>query len=335
MSIVRDPVERLHGIFVPLITPLRPDESIDLPSLGRLIDSVLDAGAHGLWLLGTSGEFAGLSVAERRATVEFALEHVGDRAPLVIGVADGSTAGAVAHARHAVAAGARLITVTAPYYYPHTIDEVSAHFRAVKSAAPEADLYLYNIPATVKVRMTVDAVLQLAADGVAQGIKDTQNDLQWDRQLVLSLRERGLDRDFVTFVGTRSLIDAAVFVGADGAIPATGNIVPAVCVAAYEAARAGDPVAAAHAQQVVLRYEALAKVARAGSANAADLSMMKHVLRLRGVIDNATVTAPLRALAEDEVVELANSLAALDLDHSRIAGPTDLRAYRKESHGAG
>jgi 4-hydroxy-tetrahydrodipicolinate synthase len=316
------------------VTPLRRDESVDLPSLGRLIDSVLDAGVHGLWLLGTSGEFAALPVGERRKAVEFALEHVGDRAPLVVGVSDGSTALAIDHARHAVAAGARLITVTPPYYYPHTMDETIAHFRAVKDAVPQTSLFAYNIPQTVKVRMTVDAVLTLAGEGVVQGIKDSQNDLQWDRKLVGSLRERGLDRDFVTFVGTRSLIDAAVFVGADGAIPATGNIAAAACVAAYEAARSGDPVAAAHAQQLVLRYEAVAAVARGGSANAADLSAMKHVLRLRGVIDDATVTAPLRSLTEDEVAELADRLPTLD-----GAAPSypqlQLADIAEESHAAG
>lgn len=317
---------------MPLVTPLHADETVDLGSLGRLIDAVLGAGAHGLWLLGTSGEFAGLPTAQRRVAIEFALEHVGDRAPLVINAADGSTALAIDHARHAAAAGAQLITVTTPYYYPHTMDEAAAHFRAVKGAAPEAALFVYNIPQTVKIRMTVDAVLGLAADGTVQGIKDSQNDLQWDRQLISSLRERGLDRNFVTFVGTRSLIDAAVFVGADGAIPATGNIAAGACVAAYEAARSGDPAAAAHAQQLVLRYEALAQVAKGGSANAADLTTIKHVLRLRGVLEEATVTAPLRPLAAEEIAELESRLKLLDGEHPTSLAPIDLGAYRKEQH---
>jgi 4-hydroxy-tetrahydrodipicolinate synthase len=327
----RDPAGRLHGILVPLVTPLNADESVDLASLGRLIDSVLDAGAHGLWLLGTSGEFAGLPAGQRRAAVEFAVQHVGDRAPLVVNVGDGSTKLAAEHARHAAAVGVRYIAATTPHYYLHSMDEVAAHFTAVKAAAPEVDLFVYNIPSTVKVRITVATVLGLAAEGVVQGIKDTQNDLQWDRELVNGLRERGLDRDFVTFVGTRSLIDASVFVGADGAIPATSNIAPAACVAAYEAARAGDPVAAAQAQHLVLRYESLARVAGGGSTIAADLSAMKHVLRLRGVIDDATTTAPLRPFTDDEVSELASRLAALDGDLAPEAAG-DQPSHRKEIH---
>jgi 4-hydroxy-tetrahydrodipicolinate synthase len=304
----------MHGILVPLVTPLRPDESVDLPSLGRLIDFVLEEGAHGLWLLGTSGEFAGLPATERRRAVEFALAHVGDRAPLVVNVGDGSTALAADHARHAVATGARAITVTPPHYFPHTMDEVAAHFRAVKDAAPRTDLYVYNIPQTVKVRMTVETVVELATDGTVAGIKDSQNDLQWVRRLIIAVRERGLDGTFLTFVGTRSLIDAAVFIGADGAIPATANIAPAFCVAAYESAVSGDPVAAARAQHAVLRYEALAGVARGGSSNAADLSTMKQVLHLRDVISHPTVTAPLRPLTDNEVSELALRLRSLDDD---------------------
>jgi dihydrodipicolinate synthase/N-acetylneuraminate lyase len=101
-------------------------------------------------------------------------------------------------------------------------------------------------------------------------------------------------------------------------------------VAAYESAVSGDAVAAARAQQVVLRYEALAVVATGGSTNAADLSAMKHVLHLRGVIDHPTVTAPLRPLTDDEITELAVRLQRLD----DVAAAAGARSPTQASDGA-
>jgi 4-hydroxy-tetrahydrodipicolinate synthase len=301
----------MHGIFVPLVTPLKPDETVDLPSMARLIDYLLSQGVHGFWLLGTSGEFAAVNSDERRQLVESVLEHVGDRVPVVVNVSDGSTRLAVEHAKHARAVGARWITSTPPYYYPHTMDEVAEHMRVLRCAAPDARLYLYNIPQTVKVRVPVSTIADLAADGTISGIKDSQNDMHFIRDLLLTLQDRGV-KGFRTFAGTRSLIDAAVFIGADGAVPAVSNIAAAECVAAYTAAVAGDVAGARAAQERALRYEALARAAASGSANAATLAAMKEVLRLRGILRSATISAPLRPLAFAEREELAKRLAELD-----------------------
>lgn len=303
----------LRGVLVPMLTPLLPDESADLPSVERLIDYLISSGVHGLWLLGTSGEFAGLAAAERRRVVECTLAHVAGRVPVVVNVGDGSTKLAIEHARHAVACGARRLALTPPHYYLHSMDEVVAHFESVKAAADVAELYVYNIPQTVKVRITVATVAQLAAAGVVEGIKDSQNDLQYLRQLISAVRERGLGGSFRTFAGTRSLIDVAAVLGADGVIPATANVAPAECVTAFEAAVAGDLAEARAAQERVLSFQALAGVAHGGSGNAADLTTMKEILRMRGVIAHSTVTAPLRSLDSGEVELLGKHLADISI----------------------
>jgi 4-hydroxy-tetrahydrodipicolinate synthase len=211
----------------------------------------------------------------------------------------------------ALAAGADALALTPPYYYPHTMDEVQAHYRAVKAVAGDTPLLVYNIPQTVKTKMELGATLQLAMEGTVTGIKDSQNDLQWFRDLMLGVREAGLGESFRGFVGTRSLMDASVLVGAHGVVPGIGNIAPAACVAAYEAARAGDFPRAAEAQELVLRYEALARVAKGGSATAASISSMKHSLHRWGIVAHPTVAEPLRGLAEGEVEDLGRRLAEL------------------------
>src|SRR5207237_4840775 len=91
--------------------------------------------------------------------------------------------------RHAVEAGADALACTPPHYYLHSMDEVISHYRALKEAFPQQHLFIYNIPQTVKVRMTLEATLLLAREGTASGIKDSQNDLQWFRALAATIHE--------------------------------------------------------------------------------------------------------------------------------------------------
>jgi 4-hydroxy-tetrahydrodipicolinate synthase len=290
---------------------LNHDETIDQASMRRLIDFLVDGGVHGIWVMGTTGEFALLPETERARAVALTVEHVAGRVPVIANVGDSSTGLALRHARHAVQAGADALACTPPHYYLHSMDEVITHYRTLKVAFPDTPLFIYNIPQTVKVKMTLEATLQLAREGTASGIKDSQNDLQWFRSLASAIREEGRESQFRLFLGTRTLIDVGIVAGAHGAIPANSNVVPRACVMAYESAVAGDWADARAAQTLATRYDDLAEVAHGGSANAATLSSFKHVLRSWGVIDDPTVARPSRSLTPDEVAELDRRLQSL------------------------
>ena len=306
-----------QGIFCPMLTPLHRDETIDQASLRRLIDFLIDGGVHGIWVMGTTGEFPLLPETERARAVALTVEHVAGRIPVIANVGDSSTSLALRHARHAVEAGAHALACTPPHYYLHSMDEVISHYRALKEAFPQQPLFIYNIPQTVKVRMTLEATLLLAREGTASGIKDSQNDLQWFRALAATIHEERRESQFRLFLGTRTLIDVGVVAGAHGAIPANSNVVPRACVMAYESAMAGDWAGARSAQALATRYDDLAEVARGGSPNAATLSSLKHVLRAWGIIDDPTVARPSRSLTADEVAELNRRLQALPRAPSR------------------
>ena len=313
---------RLHGIFVPIVTPLTPDERVDHASLRRLIDFLIDGGVHGIWVMGTTGEFAAFPEDERARAIETTVDQVAGRVAIVANVGDSSTGLALRHARHAAAAGADALALTPPHYYPHSMDEMLAHFRTVKQAQPDLPLLVYNIPQTVKVKMAVATTLQLATEGTAQGIKDSQNDLRWFRQLAMGARTAGLAHDFRLFLGTRALIDAGAVISAHGAIPATANVAPTACAEAWDAAVRGDFATAAQAQELVIEFEDLALLARGGSAEAAGYSAMKHTLREWGIIEHATLTRPLREFSVEELGELRRRLAALRRGNRPLAAAT-------------
>jgi 4-hydroxy-tetrahydrodipicolinate synthase len=300
-----------HGIFVPMLTPLTPDERVDVASLRRLIDFLIDGGVHGLWVMGTTGEFPCLPEDERARAVQATVDHAAGRVPVIANIGDSSTGLALRHAGHAAAAGADGLALTPPHYYTGSMDEMLTHFRTLKQVFPDLPLLVYNIPQTVKVKMTVATTLQLASEGTVHGIKDSQNDLRWFRSLVQGIRAAGLGDTFRLFLGTRTLIDAGAVIGAHGAIPATSNVAPAACAEAWEAAVRGDFVKAERAIEVVGKFEDLAGIARGGSAEAASYASMKGVLREWGVIDHARLTRPLHEFGPEEADELRRRLADL------------------------
>lgn len=288
---------RYQGIFTPLITPITSDESPDLASLRRLIEFQLENGVHGIWAMGTSGEFASFDEDQRAAIVQTAIDTVDGRVPVIANASDASTHKAIRHAHRAAAAGADAVAATPPFYYPHSQDELLTHYRAIRSQV-DLPLYIYNIPQTVRVRIELGTAQMLLAEGTIAGIKDSQNDLEWFRQLTWFARQQSLP--FVAFAGTRFLIDAAILAGAQGAIPSLANAFPDACVATYNAVAAGDLAASVDAEATIIKLESVAGLVSGGSRNAAILGFLKAILHRRGVIENPALTAPLRTPTAEE-----------------------------------
>src|SRR5579884_2974199 len=186
-------LDRLHGIFTPILTPLTDEEDVDHPSLQRLVNYLIDQGVHGIWATGTTGEFPCFDRSEREAIVQTVVEAAAGRVPVIAGIGDASTRLAIAHGRAAQRVGVDAVALTPPYYYSNSQDELLEHFRTVRRAV-DLPLMVYNIPQNVKVKLDVSTVLTLAREGTVVGIKDSQNDLDWFRQLMTEAR--ALDRPF-------------------------------------------------------------------------------------------------------------------------------------------
>jgi 4-hydroxy-tetrahydrodipicolinate synthase len=286
-----------RGIIPPILTPVQPDGQVDLLSLTRLTNWLIREGVHGIWACGTTGEFPCFDADERENVVGTCAEAAMGRVPLVANISDCSTRLAIEHGLRALRAGADAVALTPPYYYSNTQEELLTHYRVVRDAV-DAPLFVYNIPSTVKIKVEVETIVTLAAEGTVVGIKDSQNDLDFARTLSMAANERGVPLRL--FLGTRSLIDAALLVGAHGCIPGIANVVPRACLDAYEAAARGDFPVALRAQQRVVDALALTRVVR-GSAQAAGMGGMKAALKAMGVIASSNLALPLTApTAEDE-----------------------------------
>src|SRR5436309_4703870 len=107
---------KFHGIIPPVVTPMRANEDLDLPRLRQTLDRLLAAGVHGLFVLGTTGEFYALAEDEKKAVIAEAAAHIHQRVPLIAGTGAETTREAVRLSQMAEREGADAVAVITPYF---------------------------------------------------------------------------------------------------------------------------------------------------------------------------------------------------------------------------
>lgn len=234
---------RLHGIIPPVATPMRDDEELDLPRFRWFLDRLIAAGVHGLFVLGTNGEAYALDEREKRELLATAMEHVKGRLPIMAGTGATTTREALRLTHMAEREGADAVSVVTPYYVSPSQQELATHYRRVAEST-RLPVVLYNNPSMCGgVTLHPDTVARLAELPNVVGIKDSGGDLQTLSEYVRLTPER-----FAVLQGRDTLIYAALACGARGAVPASANVAPELCVAIYEALAHGDHNAARAAQ---------------------------------------------------------------------------------------
>src|SRR5919109_3058938 len=121
----------LHGIIPPMCTPLTDQGDVDVRSVHMLVEYLLAGGIHGIFALGSTGEFALLTARQRQALLEAAIAAVNGRVPVLVGILDTSTDRCIEHGLAARAAGADAVVLAPIYYYRASQPELLDHFRAV------------------------------------------------------------------------------------------------------------------------------------------------------------------------------------------------------------
>jgi len=304
----------LTGVVPPVCTPLTPDREVDVPSLLRLVDHLVAGGVHGLFVLGSSSEAAYLRDGQRRLVVESVVAHVGGQLPVLAGAIDMATPRVLDHVASVTAAGADAVVVTAPFYARTHPAEIARHFRLIAAASP-VPVVAYDIPVAVHTKLPADLVLGLAAEGVLAGLKDSSGDLAALREVVTGARNRPDVGGFSVLTGSELLVDAALALGADGAVPGLANVDPEGYVRLDLLCREGDWERARAEQERLCALFGLVSVgdmARMGGGSSA-LGAFKAALHLRGVIDCAVTAEPQVPLSAEEVERVGKFLAAAGL----------------------
>lgn len=300
-----------HGVVPPLCTPLTEDGEVDTASLRRLAAFQLEAGVHGLFVGGSTGEISQLTDAARDTAVRTVVEVAAGRVPVLAGAVDTGTRRVLEHARRAQALGADAVVVTAPFYVGVGEAEVRAHYESLH-AALDVPLVAYDIPANTGYKLPYSLVTALAREGVIVAVKDSSGDLEGFQRVMDGAAGTGV----ACLTGSETLADLAMARGADGIVPGLGNVDPHGYVRLYEAARAGD-FAAARAEQrrladLFARLTGIPDRGRVGRISAA-LGAFKAALHARGVIQHPYAQAPLLPLTDGERRAVADLLAEAGL----------------------
>ena len=295
-----------RGIVPPLVTPMHADGSLDLDSLDRLVDHLLDAGVDGLFVLGSSGQVAYLTDAQRHAVLTRVVDRAAGRVPVVAGVIDLTASRVAEQAKRAEAAGADGVVVTGPLYCLNDEAEINRHFRLV-AAGIGIPVIAYDIPVRVHAKLGSGLLLDLARDGVITAVKDSSGDDIAFRRLVAANAAAGHPLSLLT--GHEVMCDAMFLLGADGAVPGLANVDPRGYVRMWRSATAGDWAAAAREQARLSELFEIAFVPRGRSGDAAGIGAFKAALAQLGVIETPGMPQPLEPLDDADHRAIAAILA--------------------------
>jgi len=179
----------LGEILTAIVTPFRPDGSLDLEAFRALARHLVDNGSDGLVVTGTTGESPTLLDDERFELYAAAVEEVGERATVIAGTGTYSTAHSVHLTERAHALGVDGFLVVTPYYNRPPPRGIVEHFRAI-AAASDRPIIAYNIPSRSSINVEVETLVELGRIPTLTAVKQANPDLEQARRIVA---ETGLE----------------------------------------------------------------------------------------------------------------------------------------------
>ena len=222
-----------EGVFPALLTPFTKDDQLDLNMFEKNLDAQVDAGVAGIIIGGSLGEASTLLLEEKKALVEFSLNKLKGKIPVILNIAEGSTKDAVEQAKLAETWGADGIMLLPPMRYKADDREVVVFFKAV-AAQTKLPIMIYNNPVDYKINVTLDMFEQLAACKNINAIKESTREVM----NVTKLKNRFGNR-FAILCGVDPLTVEELALGADGLVAGLVDAFPKETVVLYNLVKQG------------------------------------------------------------------------------------------------
>lgn len=224
------------GIFCPNIVIFDAEGKINYREMERYVEWLIQAGIHGLYPNGSTGEFVRLSWEERQEVVKLICQVNQGRVPVLAGASEANLRDVLRMTEFYAKVGVDAISLVAPYYYKISHQSLFEYFAEIARESP-LDILLYNIPQFTQ-ELPLEMMERLLPYERIFGTKDSSRDLP--RLLNTIHRLRAQRPDYVVLVGCEEILFPSVLMGASGGTIATSGIVPEVIVEIYERALAGD-----------------------------------------------------------------------------------------------
>ncbi len=239
-----------EGVVPAIATPMGRDGQFDEKVFRKIVEFNIQAGVHGFWVAGGTGESVLLDDRENRQIASAIVDQANGRAKVIMHVGAPTTDRAARLAEHAARAGADALCCVPPFFYHRDADDIAEHYRIVAGAA-DLPLFVYNLPGATGVEISPGMMAKIQ-DRVPQltGLKHSALTFAHVR----AFAEMGL----ACFIGNHRLMLPAMTIGACGCVDGPLNVFPELWMAIWTAYRAGDLKAAERAQKKATRaYDAL------------------------------------------------------------------------------
>ncbi|MGM0500299.1 MAG: dihydrodipicolinate synthase family protein [Bacillota bacterium] len=293
-------MNKIKGISPALMTPFKENGELDFEFLIEHLDFLIESGVDSLYILGTAAEVFLMDLDERKAVAEAVVEHAAGRIPVFMQVGDLKIDNAyqmIDFAKNLNISGLGAVT---PYYYQFSQPQMIEYYKklAVK-AAPELNLYLYNLPSYTTNDLLPDSVAELSQIKNIIGIKNSMADLE----RLYTLIDQSTD-DFAIIMGNDLLAYPALLYGARGVVSGHANVFPEIFVKLYQAVKRGDLATAKKMQQAVTL---IGRVLKGGS----NLAYYKQALQFRG-FKPVYSREPIGRLKKEEIEILKNDMQMIE-----------------------
>ncbi|MBP8604569.1 MAG: dihydrodipicolinate synthase family protein [Phycisphaerae bacterium] len=294
---------KCQGVIVPMATPFTLEGHIDAKAVHRIVEHLIGGGVDGIFVLGTTGEAASISLAEKVKMVQITADCVDNRALVYAGISSNCFNESITMARDFKDFGADIMVAHPPYYYSLNAGELFNYF--IKLADSIATpLMIYNIPQTTGVSLPIDIVEKLSRHKWIVGLKDSENS---PGRLEAAVERFARRSDFSYVVGCAALSAKALSMGAAGIVPSAANLQPGLYKKLYENALTGSVSAAQELQKQTDQISALYQGPRSLGQSLAALKAAMHLLGLC----EPTVLPPLQTVQKHEIAEIQQQMAKL------------------------
>lgn len=297
--------KKYQGVVVPMVTPVTEQGQLDVAAVERIIAFFGNHQVSPL-LMGTTGEGNSVSSADGLLLVETAVKANRQlTTPITIyaGLTGNCFAEQLRQADAYLKVGADVIVATLPTYYALTEQQMYGYYKLLADSIT-GPLMLYNILATTHMSIPVEVIRRLADHPNIVGLKDSERDLERMQQCIAISKGR---KDFYYFCGWAAQSAYSLSLGGDGIVPSTGNFVPDMFSALFEAARSGDFKEADRLQDAT---NEIAKIYQSGRTLGQSLAALKVMMQTKGLCE-PWMFMPLTRLSADEEEEIRQRTATL------------------------
>ncbi len=213
--------KKFTGTGVAIVTPFHKYGTIDFNSLGKVIEHVISGGINYIVALGTTGESVTLTHDEKIAVIDYVIEIVDKRVPVVIGMGGNNTQEVVNFIKSVSFEGIDAILSVSPFYNKPQQRGIYRHYENIANACP-VPVILYNVPGRTSSNISAETVLKLT-ENVKNiiGIKEASGDLVQCMELIKNKPD-----NFLVISGDDLLTLPIIALGGDGVISVVANAYP-------------------------------------------------------------------------------------------------------------